>query len=127
MHDDQLKLANHNTIRKVLRVGGPAILLTGLALMAISLISFISAFGGMDPPRFFWGFFVGIPLVFVGGVMCQIGYMADVARYIAAETSPVAKDTANYMGEGVQPGAKAVAKAITEGVLEAQREHRADS
>jgi hypothetical protein len=128
MHDDQLKSPHHNSIRIVLRVGGPIVLLVGLLFVAIAMISIFSSAGSFDgPPRFFWCGFVGLPLMFVGGVMCQFGYLADVARFMSAEASPVAKDTANYLGEGIQPGAKAVAKAITEGVLEAQRNDRTES
>jgi hypothetical protein len=93
----------------------------------VALIDFFSAFGGMEMPRYFWCGFVGLPLMALGGAMCQFGYLGDVARYVSAETSPVAKDTANYLAEGIQPGAKAVAKSIAEGVLEAKREHRSDS
>jgi hypothetical protein len=63
-----------------------------------------------------------MPLLFVGLVMCQFGYLGAFYRYVASESAPVAKDVANYMGENVQPGVKSVAKAITEGVIEAQRE-----
>jgi hypothetical protein len=127
LHDDQLKSRHHNLIRIVLRVGGPIVLLVGLLFVTVAMFSLFASADTFGPPRFFWCGFVGLPLMFVGGVMCQFGYLADVAHFVSAETSPVAKDTANYLGEGVQPGAKAVAKAIAEGVLEAEREHRADS
>lgn len=127
MNDDRIKSPHHNSIRTVLRVGGPVVFLIGLAFTATALINFFWAFGGAEPPRLFWCGFVGLPLIALGGAMCQFGYIGDVARFIAAETSPVAKDTTNYLGEGIQPGAKAVAKAVTEGILEAQQEHRANS
>lgn len=109
-------------IRTVLRVGGPILLILGLLLIAIGLGSFFSAFGSFDRPRLFWCAFLGMPVLFIGIVMCKFGYMGDVLRYFAEEASPVVKDTANYLGENTQPGVKAVAKAVAEGILEAQSE-----
>jgi len=108
----------------VLRVGGPIVVVVELLLLLIGLISFFSAFGSFGAPRYFWCAFVGLPLLFVSGVMWKFGYLGDVARCIAAEAAPVARVAVNYMGENTQPGVKAVAKAITEGVLEAREEQR---
>ena len=41
----------------------------GLIFLIIGMASFFSAFGGGGPPRLFWCCFVGMPLLFVGGVM----------------------------------------------------------
>jgi len=127
MDENQLRSPQHETIRTLLRVGGPLMAATGLLFLLVGMVSFFSAFGSFGPPRFFWCGFVGIALLAVGVWMCQFGYMGDVVRYIAAETAPAAKDVVNYMGEETQPGVKSVAKAITEGVLEAQRSDHADS
>jgi len=48
------------------------------------MTSFFSAFGGGGSPRLFWCCFVGVPLLFVDGVMCMFGFMGSVARYTAA-------------------------------------------
>ena len=122
MSENLLQSARHQSVRKVLRVGGPAVALLGLLFLLIGMISFFSSFGSFAPPRFFWCAFVGMPLLFVGGVMCKFGYLGDIARYIASESAPVAKDTINYLGEETQPGVKSFTKAITEGVLEAKAE-----
>jgi hypothetical protein len=127
MDKSRLKSPQHETIRTALRVGGPLVAAVGLLFLLIGTVSFFSAFGSFGPPRYFWCALVGLPLLAVGVGMCKFGYLGDVARYIAAEAAPVANDTTNYLGDGVQPGVKAAAKAITEGVLEAQREHQADS
>jgi hypothetical protein len=122
MNENKLQSPNHATIRTVLRVGGPLIALAGLIFIIVGVASFFSAFGTGQSPSNFWCAFVGIPLLFVGGVMCQMGFLGSFARYVAGETAPVAKDVVNYMGENTQPGVKAVAKSITEGVLEARNE-----
>jgi hypothetical protein len=124
MNENNLQSPQHNTIRKVLRIGGPCVGILGLFFMIVGLGSFFSSFGSFGPPRYFWCVFVGMPLLFVGLVMCKFGYMGAVYRYMAGETAPVAKDTINYVGERIQPGVKAVAKAVTEGIVEGQKEQK---
>ncbi len=124
MNENQLKSPQHNTIRTVLQVGGPLFVALGLFLVLVGMVSFFASFGSFAPPRFFWCAFVGMPLLFFGGVMCKFGYMGAVYRYIAGETAPVAKDAVNYMGEGIQPGVKAVSKAVAEGIIEARQEQQ---
>jgi hypothetical protein len=126
MNENQLQSARHKTVRTFLRIAGPLVAAVGLVLTIIALASFFSSFGTFEPPRYFWCAFLGLPLMFVGGVFCMYGYLGVYYRYIAGEAAPVMKDAANYMGEGVQPGVKAVAKAITEGIIEAQHERPAE-
>ena len=58
--------------------------LIGLIFLIVGMVSFFTAFGGGGPPWLFWCCFVGIPLLFVGGVMCMFGFMGGLARYTAA-------------------------------------------
>ena len=108
----------HKSIRDTLRVLGPIVLGLGVLLIVIGMVGFFMAFGGSEPPRYIWCPFVGIPLVFVGGVMTSCGYMGKVMRYQAQEMAPVAKDTFNYMAEGTKEGIKTVAGAVGEGLAE---------
>lgn len=124
MNDNKLGSAQHSNIRTALRVGGPVIAGVGLLFMFVGLSSFFASFGSFEPPRFFWCVFVGMPLLFVGIVMCKYGYLGTIQRYVARESAPVAKDIVNYMGENLQPGIKAVAQAVTEGITEAQKEQQ---
>lgn len=64
-------------------------LTTGLIFTAICLINFFTTF----PPQLFWCGFVGLPLLFVGGVLLQFGFMGAVSRYSANEVVPVASDS----------------------------------
>jgi hypothetical protein len=124
MNENKLQFHQHFNVRTVLRVGGPVIAGVGLLFIIVGFGSFFACFGTMESPRFLWCPFIGLPLLFVGTVMCTAGYLGAFQRYVAGESAPVAKDVVNYMGENVQPGVKAVAKAITEGIIEAQKEEQ---
>jgi hypothetical protein len=110
----------HRQVRSILRVAGPALAVVGVIFIAVGMISFFAAFGSFEPPRLFWCCFVGMPILFVGLVMCKFGYLGAVVRYVATESAPVAKDVVNYMAEGTKDSVKTVARAIAEGVQEAQ-------
>jgi len=122
MNESIVQSAKHSAIRRVLRVGGPIVALAGFGFVVVGMASFFMSFGGSGLPRYFWCAFVGMPLLFVGTVMCMFGYMGGFYRYVAGESAPVAKDVVNYMGENTQPGVKAMAKAVTEGVIEGQKQ-----
>ena len=118
--NNQIESARHTKIRSFLRIAGPLLAFVGIILLAIGTISFFAAFGSFQPPRLFWYCFVGMPILFVGLVMSKFGYFGSVARYVAAESAPVAKDTFNYMAEGTKDGVKTVARSVAEGVQEAK-------
>lgn len=124
MDESKLQSRQHFKVRNLLRVVGPLTVVVGLTLIIVGFGSFFAAFGSFHPPRFIWCAFAGMPLLFVGTVMCRFGYLGALQRYVAGESAPVVKDVVNYMGEGVQPAVKAVAKAITEGIVEGQKEQQ---
>src|SRR5882672_9270552 len=95
----RLQQPGQSSIRKGLRIAGPVIFLAGLLCFIISAISLFVGAGGGGMPHYFWLGFVGLPLMFVGGVLCQFGFMGAVARFMAGEAAPVAADTVNYMAE----------------------------
>ena len=121
MNENKLQSAQQSNIRIVLRVAGPLIAGVGLLFLIIGFCSFFASFGSFEPPQFFWCGFVGMPLLFVGIVLCNFGYLGALQRYVAGESAPVAKDVVNYLGENIQPGVTAVARAVTEGVIECRR------
>ena len=115
--DDSSRIdPGHSGIRDVLRIVGPILLLIGIGLIATAIINFAMAFGGSEPPRLFWCFFLAFPFLIVGTPMTQFGYMGKVARYTAGEMAPVAKDTFNYVATESKEGITAVASAIGEGL-----------
>ena len=54
---------SHAQLRIILRAAGPIIIVVGILFIAVGMIDFFSAMGGFEPPRLFWCFFVGIPLL----------------------------------------------------------------
>lgn len=114
----------HRKVRLLLRVGGPLILILGILLIGVGMVDFFAAMGGDGPPRRFWTFFLGMPFVFVGGIMTQFGYVGALARYLAAEQSPIAQDATNDFVDGTQDSIRKMAKAVAQGVDDARRERR---
>jgi hypothetical protein len=122
MNDSERVNPGHTNIRAVLRMVGPLVAGIGLVLIVVGVASFFRAFGGFEPPKYFWCAFAGIPLLGVGIAICKFAFMGPVVRYMAAETAPVAKDTFNYVAEGTQPGVRKVASAVAEGLSAAGRQ-----
>lgn len=115
--EEEILNPGHASKRSVLRILGPIVLLTGIVLMAVGFINFMMSMGtGSGPPRLFWCFMLGMPVLFVGIVMTKIGFLGAVARYMAAESAPVAKDTFNYMADGTKDGVRDITTAIREGI-----------
>ncbi|BBO33242.1 hypothetical protein [Lacipirellula parvula] len=122
MHESRLRPPSHSSFRLAMQVDGPVLLASGLLFTGIAIGIFFFAMSGGGAPRLFWCAFLGMPMMFVGGVMSMLGYVGVVQRYLAGETAPVAKDVVNYIGENTQRGMKAMAKAVTEGFMEARDE-----
>jgi hypothetical protein len=116
MNDEHRINPGHGAVRPVLRILGPVFVIAGLVCIVVGMVSFFSSFGSMEPPRNFWYAFVGIPLLFVGIVMCKFGYLGAMSRYVAGETAPVTKDTFNYLTESTTGSVKSLAAAAAEGI-----------
>jgi len=93
-------LANQSGLRTFFRIAGPLVLLVALGFMTLGLIDFFGSMNSFDSPDRFWMLFVGIPLLAVGGWLCQAGYAGAAARYASGEFSPVVKDSATYLTDG---------------------------
>jgi hypothetical protein len=117
---ERLQSPEQNAVRSCLRAIGPLVFIVGLICTIVGGISFFSSMNSMEPPQRFWLCFIGLPLMFVGGVLSQFGFMGAVSRYVAGETAPVAADATNYMADetrgAVETVAKSAAKGITEGI-----------
>jgi uncharacterized membrane protein len=118
-----LQTPKHGAVRRFLRVAGPAVLLFAVIFGIVGLVSFFTAFNGSGEPRLFWCVFVAMPLFFIGAVMCQFGFAGAVARYMAAESVPVATDAAIDLAEGTKGAVKTVARAVADGIHESRKEN----
>src|SRR5882724_6829719 len=114
----RLQQPGQNSIRKGLRVAGLVVFVVGLLCVIVSAISLFTSASGGGRPHLFWLGFVGMPLMFVGGVLCQFAFLGAVARFMAGETAPVAVDTVNYVAEETKGAVETVAKAAAKGVVE---------
>lgn len=105
----------HRRIQGVLRAVGPVVLVVGPAFTAVGVVSFFRAFGAFEPPRYFWCAFVGIPLAGVGAMLCKVGYLGPIFRYLMGEIAPVQRDAFNVLAEGTRPGVETLAHAVGRG------------
>ncbi len=122
MREEEQINPGHGEIRQVMRVIGPAMIGVGAIFTAIGMISFFTAFGTFEPPRYFWCAFVGLPLIAFGSMLTKFAYMGALFRYFAGEVAPVQKDTFNYLATGVSPGVKDLAQAVSEGFQGARQD-----
>jgi hypothetical protein len=116
---NDIKSPRHHGVRRFLRIGGPVVLGVGGLFTLVGVGSFfVAVVRHSGPPALFVCAFVGLPLLFLGGVMCLFGFLGAFSRYVAAEQAPVARDTVNYLAEGTQDAVKTVARAAAQGVAE---------
>jgi hypothetical protein len=93
-------LPNQSGTRTAFQVLGVVLVLAALAMIVAAGIDFFRAFDGAEQPSRFWMFFVGLPMLAVGGWLVQLGFLGAGARYASGELAPVAKDTATYLTDG---------------------------
>ncbi len=106
---------HHRRIQGAMRVFGPIVASLGLIFAAIGLISFFRSFGTFEPPRYFWGVIVGLPMIGIGLALTRLAYLGEYMRYFSAEVTPVATDVFNTMTEGTREGVETMAHALGRG------------
>ena len=112
----------HLKVRRVLRAADPIIPMIGILFTATAFVSFVSTMGNHSgPPKLFWCGFIGLPLMFLGTVLCLFGFIGAFARYTVAEQAPVAADTINYLADQTQEGVRTVSKDVAQGVAQGIR------
>lgn len=104
--------------RRVLRIVGFCFLVPGIVLVFIGLADFFSSLGsfGSFPAKSPGFIFAGMPLIFIGLVCLMYGFMGTMARYQAGEIAPVAKDTINYVADGVEGEVEDLARSVAKGM-----------
>lgn len=84
-------LPNQAGARTAFRVLGVLLVGAGLVCVVVAGIDFFRAAAAFGEPTKFWLFFVGLPLLAVGGGLMQAGYAGVAARYMSGEYAPVVK------------------------------------
>jgi hypothetical protein len=84
----------------VARTCGVLFIIAAVICLGIAIEDLVSSNDFDEEPTKFWLFFVGIFLLFLGGVGLQLGFGGAYARYAARELAPAAKETMGYLGLG---------------------------
>jgi len=98
---DKEYLKTNPKLKKRLKKIGFILVIIGGLFTFIGFIDFFVSFGYGNPNLFFFSF-LGMPLLFAGGICLRYGYMGEVARYTNSEIVPVKKDTFNYLLRGTR-------------------------
>lgn len=111
-------LRNNKKAKTVLRIVGFVTLAVGVGLAITAFVDFfISMYSTTaTQPHFFWMFFVGFPLIFIGISCLSMGYMHAVNSYVAGEQAPIVKDVANYMLDGTREETAKTVEAVSQGI-----------
>ena len=115
--EDKYNLKNNKSVKKVLRIVGPIVLLVGIVLVGITIRDMFASFN--SPPftetgeRRYHYAFIGMPFIFVGGVMTSFGFMGTVLRYQASQVAPIGKDVINYMLDNTKDSAGSFMNSVT--------------
>lgn len=64
-----------DSIRAALRVVGPLIIAVGVVFTLVGAVDFFSKVGTSQMPTRFWCFFVGLPLLALGGSLTYLGWV----------------------------------------------------
>jgi ribosomal protein L40E len=104
----------HRKMRSVFRIFGPIFLVIAGVCMVLAFVDFFTL-EGFEEPKYFWLFFIALPIIFVGFILTGLGYGSSVAKYQTREYAPVAKDTFNYLAKETTTGVKEIANALQQG------------
>ena len=104
----------HLQIKLMFRRLGPLLLVSGVVCLIIAMVDFLTL-DFFEEPKYFWLIFVGMPFIFIGGIVTNAGYAQDAAKYMSREMAPVTSETFNYIAKETQEGVETVAKAVQRG------------
>ena len=107
----------HLQMKSMFRRIGPLLLVIGVVCIIIAMVDFFTL-DFFEEPKYFWLFFVAMPIIFIGFIVTNAGYAQDAAKYMSREMAPVTSETFNYIAKETQEGVEAVAKAVQRGKAE---------
>lgn len=94
-------LCNQAGARTFFRVGGVVLVPLGVAVLVWGM-SKVFGYDGYDAPpaRYLVAFLSGLPIIGLGLIALNLGFLGTAARYGAGETMPVVRDGAGYLTDG---------------------------
>ena len=94
-------LSSQAGTRTFFRVAGSVLVPLGIVIFVWGLVR-VFGYDGYDAPpaRHIAAFIGGLPLIGVGLMCLNVGFLGAAARYGAGETMPVLKDSAAYLSDG---------------------------
>lgn len=98
----------HLKIKKILKIIGPIVLVTGVALAIAGLVDFAINMRKFEQPKLFFLFFIGFPCIGVGSMLTAMGFKKEMMTYVKNEATPVF----NEMGHDIAPGISAISNAV---------------
>lgn len=101
----------HEKLKNKIKIAGFIALCTGLVLSAVAFVDFFLAIRSGDMPGLFFLFFIGFPLLGIGGGLLSFGYRREILRYGKNESMPVIKEA----GREAAPVIKDMADAWRDG------------
>lgn len=107
--------ARQSRYRNAFRALGGVLLVVGILVLGYGIWS---VFGSADFPPAGWKivcFIGGLPMIGIGMMLLQAGFLGAAARYGARETMPVVRDSASYLSDG--QGILGVGRTVDDGAV----------
>ncbi|WP_274309683.1 zinc ribbon domain-containing protein [Solibacillus daqui] len=123
MKEKEFITQEHIATRNKFRTLGPIVLGAGILCVVIAGIDFFTL-DFFESPKYFYLFFIGLPLLAIGFYFTGLGYGSKLAAYQSREMAPVAKDTFNYLANETTGSIEKIAQAAQKGksaVVEAKQ------
>lgn len=94
-------LRSQDGARTAFRIGGLVLVVVGVLTLGWGMAN-VFGHDGYDAPdgKYIAAFVGGLPIIGVGLMLLQAGYLGAAARYTAGETMPVVKDSASFLSDG---------------------------
>lgn len=102
------KMRKHKRVKTILKIAGLILLPAGLAFAIIGFVDIFGSMSDFEQPTKFWCFFIGFPMIAVGGMLTAMGFRREIASYTMRESAPVF----NEAGKEIQPGIRSIAEAV---------------
>lgn len=108
---DENQERQHQKKKIIIRIIGSILLALGVVCAIIGFVDISKSFQEERMPMI-WLFFIGFPLIAIGGFMVIVSFQRSIQRYVKNESVPVF----NEMGQQIAPGISSIANSVKRGV-----------